>query len=350
MNPELALLGHPADYEGLCRQLMRMRPDYESSKLQRFRPTYEALFSMLDPYVHDRTIEIPTADGTLVGVVVVCPFLPSSVPARVLAAASKVRDGIAVAAATGAKVIALGGFTSIVAVAARLDLELLRSDAEVVTGNRLTSAFTLAQFDDVVAARGVSASTVDVAIIGATGDIGSACAIALAGRVRQLILVGRNENKLRALADRLSGGSIRISEDVGAASLAHIVIAATSAAEPILDEETLAPGTVVLDVGYPASIRSTSSASRVSVVHAGLATLPWDLGIDYLTGLEGRLMFGCYAEAITLALNRRRTRSGPNAVAAEDLPAVAAGFGITPAAVSSGTDGVSLSPATSGWS
>jgi predicted amino acid dehydrogenase len=171
-------------------------------------------------------------------------------------------------------------------------------------------------------------------VVGATGDIGSTCATALAGRVRRLILVGRNENKLHALADRLSGTAIETSEDAGAAAPAHVVITATSSAEPVLDDEALAPGTVVLDVGYPPSIRSTSGTSRVSIIHAGLATLPWDLGIDYLTGLEGKLMFGCYAEAITLALHRRRTGSGPGSVASRDLATVAAGFDITPALIS----------------
>ena len=56
-----------------------------------------------------------------------------------------------------------------------------------------------------------------IAIIGATGEIGSALAVELARAGYPLLLMGRDENKLNALADELKGQGYRNIEASGCA-------------------------------------------------------------------------------------------------------------------------------------
>ena len=178
----------------------------------------------------------------------------------------------------------------------------------VTSGNSLTAALALAQLDELRRRLEWRLGERTVAVVGASGDIGRACSLALAPRVRRLLLVARNRARLEALRKELPPGvEAHVSTDVADARRASVLVAATSAPAAILAETDLEPGTVVCDVGFPKSL-SYSPSPRVDVLafSAGLAEMPFDLDLVYYTRLPtARLMYGCFSEAIVLALSGR---------------------------------------------
>ena len=270
-------------------------------------------------------------------VLVICPFMPANLatPAGVARAYRKVLDGCRAAQARGARIVALGGFTSIVAGGQG---ERLTGEVEiaVTSGNTLTAALALEQLDRLFDGLGWDLGRRGVAIVGAGGDIGRACALALAPRVARLTLIGRSTPKLRAVADVLpSVPAPTLSSDVAACRSANVVIAATSAVEPILDEADLAPGTVVCDISYPRAVRRASeSRADVLVFNGGIAESGSSLDIGYLTRLPAdTFIHGCYAEAMALSLaGRDESYSiGQGRISLErmaEIRALAAGVGV----------------------
>jgi predicted amino acid dehydrogenase len=120
--------------------------------------------------------------------------------------------------------------------------------------------------------------------------------------------VGRSRHKLASIAQALEASpAITLSDDVADAAAASVIIAATSAAEPLLDEADLRPGTVVCDVSYPKTVRRSPAArDDVLVFAGGIAQLPFELDISYLTRLPGAsLVHGCYAETMVLSMAGR---------------------------------------------
>ena len=52
-------------------------------------------------------------------------------------------------------------------------------------------------------------------VVGATGGIGGACAVALAGSVIRMVVTGRNESKLAAIAGEVGANAVPVIADVG---------------------------------------------------------------------------------------------------------------------------------------
>ncbi|MGH9346820.1 MAG: hypothetical protein ACRD26_06085, partial [Vicinamibacterales bacterium] len=147
-----------------------------------------------------------------------------------------------------------------------------------------------------------------VAVVGASGNIGRACVSALAARVRGLILIGRNVAKLEALRESLQARTtpLDVSSLVADAARASVIVTATSAGRPLLRASALRPGTLVCDIGYPKTVEHDIDSGDVLVVQAGLAEMPFDLPLTHYTRLPNqRMMFGCFSEAMVLALSGR---------------------------------------------
>lgn len=307
---DFALLGHPSSYQHLTEILLHSRPEYGRERLERYEKTLATMFEWAPAYESANDLVAPLGDGTQRrGILVICPFLPTRLgtPAGVAGAYKKVLAACRLAQERGARVVGLGGFTSIVAggQGERLTREV---DVAVTSGNTLTAALALEQLDAMLGRLGWDLDDRSVAIIGASGDIGRACALSLASRVRSMTLVGRSERKLRAVAEALPASlPVTLRGDVAEALDASIIITATSAAEPLIGEADLRSGTLVCDISYPKAVqRSRPRRDDVLVFSGGLAELPFTLDIGYLTRLAGgHLIHGCYAETIALSMAGR---------------------------------------------
>ena len=300
---DFALLGHPANADHLA--VYQPHAD---------RQTLLAAFESLPPFVVETDLIIPAPDrAPLRGKLIVVTFLPENMdsPKGLADANHKTREACRLAKDMGAKIVGLGGFTSIAigphAVAISYELNMA-----LTSGNSLTAALALRQVDLLLSRLGWNLKNTTVAVLGAGGDIGRACAIAMAPQVGRLIAIGRNMSKLHDLSDELAAlgrpaaGLLTSTEPLDALQ-ADILLAATSAGKAILAESDLRPGAIVCDISYPKTL-SYSSRPRddVLIFSGGISEAPFSHDITPYIGLPlPYLMHGCFSETIALALAGR---------------------------------------------
>jgi predicted amino acid dehydrogenase len=298
-----ALLGHPASHEHL-RQLAQTSNVFDALPGNKLALT--RLLEVTPARAAKEDLVVPLPDGSsLRGKLILCSFLPEQVnsPRGLAAAAKTVREACKLAHDLGAKIAGLGGFTSIVG-GAQGELLAREFGLAVTSGNSLTAALALAQLESLLERLGWSLADRSAAIVGATGDIGRACALALAPRVKRLRLIARNQSKLETLRGQLGRPNVETGAD---ACAADIIITATSAGQTILSEAGLRPGAVVCDISYPHSVAlAPSPRPDVIIFEGGLAEAPFALNAGHYTGLPApRLLHGCFSETIVLAMAGR---------------------------------------------
>ena len=307
---DFALLGHPSNYEHLGDIFVHSRPDFNREKLTKYKATLQKIFEWTPSYASKDPLVIHTLDGRqLSGRLIFCTFLPETIhsPRHMLATYQKILDGCRVAKDLGAKVVGLGGFTSIVG-GTQGEKEAQELQIAVTSGNSLTAALALAQLNMLIERLNWNLRERTVAVVGASGDIGRACALALAPHARRILLVARNKAKLEELRDAMPADvEAHICTNVQDATHASVIVAATSAAQPILAEADLQPGTIVCDVGYPKNLSyAPEPRPDVLAISGGLAQMPFALDITYYTRLpEPNIMYGCFCEAMILAIAGR---------------------------------------------
>lgn len=210
----------------------------------------------------------------------------------------------------GAEILGLGAFTKIagdrgVTLAQRLSIP-------VTSGNSYTTATAVEGALAAASALGIEPARSTVAVLGATGSIGRAAAMALAGRVDRLILAARREDALRALQDQclLAGQrSVEVAAAISAAvSQADVVLAVTAAQEAIVDAGDLKAGSVFCDVARPRTLSRVVNQERpdVLVIDGGVIAVPGDrpdMGFDF--GFPPGMVEACMAETMILALAGR---------------------------------------------
>src|SRR5579863_5584770 len=149
---------------------------------------------------------------------------------------ARVRDAAACAIRAEARIVSLGGFSSILIEG---DTNYLpeKGDTVFTTGNTLTVAFVVQGIRKMCALQGRDLSEATLLIVGATGDVGSGCARCLAPLVNRVVLNARNIDRLRGLAEELSAGgtAVDITTDLEQLSVqADIVICVASLASSSL--------------------------------------------------------------------------------------------------------------------
>jgi len=208
----------------------------------------------------------------------------------------------------GAQILGLGAYTSVAGDGGITVARLLK--VPVTTGDSLTVALASRALLEAGRRRGIEPQRATIGVVGATGAIGSACARLLAPQAGRMVLVGRDEARLRQAAEQARqrcAGPVTVSLQVDAVREADLIVTATSAARPIIYPEHLRQGAVVCDVALPPDVSPRVARERddVLVVAGGLAEVPGeaDFGFDY--GLPPKVTFGCMAETMTLALEGR---------------------------------------------
>jgi fatty aldehyde-generating acyl-ACP reductase len=297
---DFALFGHPADYDHLGDIFVHSKPDFSLEKLQKYKPTLMKFFEWTPSYVSKAPLRIDLPDGRrLVGRLIICTFLPEWVtsPRQMLSASKKTVEACKLAQDLGARVVGLGGFTSIVGGAQGADLSE-RFGLPMTSGNSLTAAIAVAQIEELLSRLRWDLKGRTVAVIGASGDIGRACTMALAPHVGRMLLLARNKGKLDALRAELPASvEVTVSTDVRMATSASIVLA----------EQDLSPGTIVCDIGYPKNLSYVAlPRPDVLVISGGVVQMPFELDMMFQTQLpRPDFMYGCFSEAMVLAISGR---------------------------------------------
>jgi predicted amino acid dehydrogenase len=268
------------------------------------------------PWIPARTIchvDVTSAAGGRAHGVYIDSFIP---PDHLEAAymhdnLARVRGAAVCAVKAGARIVSLGGFSSIL-IEGNFDQLPMRHDTVFTTGNALTVAFIVQGITKVCADRDLSQST--LLLVGATGDVGSGCARCLGPRVKRVLLYARNVDRLRTLAASLrsDGVSVEISTNLEDFSVeADVVICAASVASPSLLLNRIAPNAVVCDAGYPKNLASCAQKPGLKVFFGGLGQISG--GLRFTPDFRGVLnrhpfpdvVHGCLLEGMALALEGR---------------------------------------------
>jgi acetylornithine/succinyldiaminopimelate/putrescine aminotransferase/predicted amino acid dehydrogenase len=263
----------------------------------------------------------------------------------------------------GAKIVGLGGYTSVVAQNLKA---LLKVGVSLTTGNSYTVVSAVAAALEATRITGRTLENARTAIVGGGGSIGSALASLLAERVPSLVLVSRESDSAAmrsryavvlarmarhlarrrgqgaefrpgSLGDRLSHlscaeelarseGRLRLTEAAErrildqarglpvrwttdlptAVAQSDLVFLATSSPEELVKSHMVQPGTVICDLSRPPNVSDELfSRKDVLVIDGGIVEVPGRPDLGFHFGLAPGLAYACMAETMMLALEHR---------------------------------------------
>ncbi|MDP2943754.1 MAG: SRPBCC family protein [Candidatus Omnitrophota bacterium] len=301
------IIGHLYNFNHLETCLKMLNPNFKMPS----REFLGQLFNLTPSFKLYDIINFKSKTGSITnGCFIVATFIPDMIEKDMWTIFSKVVRACKIAEKHGVGIVTLGGFTSIVA--ERIGHEITKEvDVAVTTGNTFTAAMAI---DGVVKAAGllgVDLAYAKAAIIGGTGDIGSACARVLADKVKQLTITGRTKTNLQRLSKELSkkrkAKIIATTNNEAAVRDADIVIAAAAATSAILSVDWFKSGAIICDVGYPKNISYAPVARQdIFIFSGGLAKSPTPISFPIDVGLPAAdTIYGCFSEAIILDLEKR---------------------------------------------
>src|ERR1700737_1878227 len=217
----------------------------------------------------------------------------------------------------GAEVAGLGAFTGVVGDGGITINE--RSPIPVTTGNSLTIAAGVRSLFRGADELGIDAKQATAVVVGATGSIGAAGVELIAPHVTHVILVARNETRLRklheSLSDKLPCASSFTTDISAAVRRADLVLTATSSTQDVIEPEDLRTGAVVCELSLPHDVsrRVASERPDVLVVEGGNMRVPGDRrwwrvrepGETFDMGLPQGTALACMSETMVLALENR---------------------------------------------
>ena len=267
--------------------------------------------------------------GSIVGAKVRGLYIDSFIPPNRLEAGyvheniARVRAAAACAIQAGAKIVSLGGFSSIL-IEGDFDQLPERHDTVFTTGNTLTVGYIVEGIKKMCALEGRDLRRSTLLIVGATGDVGSGCARCLAPLVKRVLLSARNVERLRRLAAELQADRVQveIATDLQENDLleynrqrfsseADVVICAASLASPSLLLGRIAPEAIVCDAGYPKNLSPNAEMPGAKIFFGGLGQITG--GLRFTPDFHGILnrhpfpdvVHGCLLEGMALALEGR---------------------------------------------
>lgn len=207
----------------------------------------------------------------------------------------------------GAKILGLGAFTSVVgdggiSIAKQLNIP-------VTTGDSYTVAQAAHAIREAAVLLEKPLAESIVAIVGATGAIGSVCAQLLAPDCGKMLLIGRRTEKLNkvAAAVRQQGNhDVEVSANIDDLAQAHFIITVTSAVDTIIEPQHLRHGAVVCDVSRPRDVSKQVAERRpdVLVIEGGMVEIPGPVNFNFNFGFPPKMAYACMAETMALALDK----------------------------------------------
>ena len=262
-------------------------------------------------------VEVTSPAGiTIEGAYIDSCFVPEML-SRFKTARRQVLNAMELAQKKGIHITALGGFTSLIFENFNLlQHQTIRSTTldwqRFTTGNTHTAWVICRQVENNAPSLGIDLKTAKVAVVGATGDIGSAVCRWLSARtnVGELLLVARQPQPLADLQSELGGGRILALSD--ALSEADVVVWVASMPRTLeIDNNSLKKPCLMIDGGYPKKLDSKVAGGGIHVLKGGIVEFCRDIGWSMMEIAEmekpQRQMFACFAEAMLLEFERCHT-------------------------------------------
>lgn len=224
------------------------------------------------------------------------------------AAGKKAAMAVKKAEKLGAGYIGLGAFTSTVTAGGA---DIRAKKAFITNGNALTSAAAFSHLRDII---NKFSNIEKIGIIGATGSIGQAISRLLVKNFpdKEYYLFARSEKTMKELSAGLREISpkTKIHErlgDISDAVLCDLAVAATAAADVLIEPRHLKENAVVYDVTQPRNISDKALEERkdARIFDGGLVRIS-RITKKLPLGTEPTVFFACLAETMLLALDRHQ--------------------------------------------
>ena len=267
------------------------------------------------PQLVERVSVTSPTGQTIQGAYIDSVFVPEMLR-RFKTAKRKVIKAMELAQKSGIDITALGGFTSIIFE----DFNLLKEERvsataldwqRFTTGNTHTAWVICQQVVTNAPRLGIDLASAKVAVVGASGDIGSAvCRWLERQGVGELLLVARRPQPLIDLQASLGEGRILAIDE--ALAEAQIVVWVASLPQSLeIDLASLPRPCLMIDGGYPKNLDTKAAAEGVHVLKGGIVEFWQDIGWQMMAVAEmakpQRQMFACFAEAMLLDFEQRHT-------------------------------------------
>ena len=262
-------------------------------------------------------VEVKSATGiSIEGSYIDSCFVPEML-SRFKTARRKVLNAMELAQKKGINITALGGFTSIIFENFNLlQHKQIRNTSlqweRFTTGNTHTAWVICRQLEQNASKIGIDIKNAKVAVVGATGDIGSAVCRWLTNKtgIGELLMVARQQEPLLALQKELDGGQIKTLEE--ALPLADIIIWVASMPKTmVIDTNKLKRPCLMIDGGYPKNLDEKFNGDDIYVLKGGIVQFFKDIGWNMMEIAEmenpQREMFACFAEAMILEFEKCHT-------------------------------------------
>ncbi|NQT07175.1 MAG: shikimate dehydrogenase [Candidatus Omnitrophica bacterium] len=305
-HKKFAFIGHPVDLNhlyillGFWGWFAKLLP----------RAMLYKILLRLPPYKYCSFKKLMSKTGaTASGWTIICPLLPQQVAfLKEEDVIKKVIQAVELAEKMGAEMAILGGFTSIVGNEGEVISR--HSSIAVTSGNTYTACLAIEGIEKASKEMDLDLKQAIIAIIGATGDIGSICTKIFSRKVRKINIAARNERKLNIFADNIKRqGTCQVEVfkyTRDAVREADIILTVTSAVSVLIKPEDIKPGTIICDVAIPANIAKEIVNMRddVLVFEGGLSKPPFEVNIKGKAkkAMPPKSIFGCLSEGMLLAL------------------------------------------------
>ncbi|MCD6309335.1 MAG: shikimate dehydrogenase [Candidatus Eremiobacteraeota bacterium] len=300
---KFAFLIHPLD----MRDIIRYEPMAANKRSELIRKMVE----WMPPHLASHITGIRSITGREIeGYFIVVPFLPDqfiSLPQEKVC--EKIINAGKIAEEKGARILGLGGFTSVVGNAGYVVANEL--DIPVTSGNSYTVASALEGTFYAAEKMNLDIESCNITIVGATGAIGSVCAQIIAEKVPKLTLIARNSVRLKEIAEIIRRRTtcdikttVNLEEGI---PLSDIIITATSASGEIITSDMIKPGSLICDVALPHDVGREVAQQRpdVLVFEGGVIQVPGEVNFNYDFGYPPGISLACMAETMILTLEER---------------------------------------------
>ena len=281
-------------------------------------------------------VEVKSATGiSIEGSYIDSCFVPEML-SRFKTARRKVLNAMELAQKKGINITALGGFTSIIFENFNLlqHKQIRNTSLEwerFTTGNTHTAWVICRQLEINAPRIGIDLKKATVAVIGATGDIGSAVCRWLINKtgISELLMGARQQEPRALLQKELDGGTITSLDE--ALPQADIVVWVASMPKTIeIDTDNLKKPCLMIDGGYPKNLDEKFQGENIYVLKGGIVEFFNDIGWNMMELAEmqnpQREMFACFAEAMILEFEKCHTNFswGRNNISLEKMEFIGA--------------------------
>lgn len=208
----------------------------------------------------------------------------------------------------GVRILGLGGYLSILAEKGFNVYKNLK--IPVTSGSTFTAWSVIEAVYRMSKAKNIDLGKSTLAVIGATGSIGSLCARKLSDYIPKIIISDSPIDKLEKLKEailHINPVEVIVEDDTHkAVKDADIIIYATNLAQVVINIEELKPHTIVCDVSVSKNIAGKINLRRdISIIDGSLIKLPFPTDFGINTGLAKDMVDASMAETILLTFEER---------------------------------------------